>query len=120
MAAGYATLKELTPEAFEHLNRLGKQLVEGLNRLFESRGVAAQAVNTGSVFSIHFSKEKVVNYRTMARADKAMAHRVYLALLAEGYFLTDGLIMNAFSLPTEESHINGLIEAVGRSVKRAS
>ncbi|AWT60548.1 MAG: Glutamate-1-semialdehyde 2,1-aminomutase 1 [Candidatus Moanabacter tarae] len=120
MAAGYATLKELTPEAFEHLNRLGKQVVEGLNRLFERRGVAAQAVNTGSVFSIHFSKEKVVNYRTMARSDKAMAHRVYLALLAEGYFLTDGLIMNAFSLPTQESHINGLIEAVGRSVKRAS
>ncbi len=120
MAAGWATLKQLTPEAFAHLNRLGDRLIEGLNSMFSRDHVAAQTVNTGSVFSVYFSSEKVVNYRTMARADKAMSHRVYLALLAEGYFLSHGLTMNAFSLPTEESHIDGLIEAVGRAVKRAS
>ena len=119
MAAGWAMLKQLTPDAFAHLRRLGDRLGKGLNDSFARNHVAAQTVNAGSVFSIHFSSEEVVNYRGLARTDKAMSHRVYLALLAEGYFLGHGLTMNAFSVPTEESHIDGLIEAVGRAVKRA-
>ena len=34
MAAGLATLKQLTPEAFDHLNGLADRLRTGLNELF--------------------------------------------------------------------------------------
>ena len=119
MAAGLATLKQLTPEAFDYLNGLADRLTAGLNELFARENIAAKAVNTGSVFSIHFTSEDLVNYRSLARTDKAMAHRVFLALLAEGYFLSHGLSMNAISLPTETSHVDGLIEAVGRAIKQS-
>ena len=119
MVAGLATLKALTPDAFAHLNQLGDRLIAGLNDQFARNNIPARAVNTGSVFSIHFTSEDLVNYRSLARTDKMMAHRVFLALLEEGYFLSHGLTMNAISLPTEVSHVDGLIETIGHAVERA-
>ena len=69
MAAGLATLKQRTPEAFVHMNELGDRLTAGLNELFAGENIAAKAVNTGSVFSIHFTSEDLVNYRSLARTD---------------------------------------------------
>ena len=119
MAAGLATLRQLTPAAFAHLNGLGDWLRTGLNDLFTRNNIAAQAVNTGSVFSIHFTNEDVVNYRRLARTDKAMAHRVFLGLLEQGYFMSHGLGMNGLSLPTDTSHVDRLIDAVGKAVEQA-
>ena len=53
-AAGLATLRQLTPGAFAHLNDLGQRLRAGLREVFERRGVAAEPVVLGSIFSIHF------------------------------------------------------------------
>ena len=116
MAAGLATLKQLTPEAFAHLNELGDRLCNGLNDLFFCKNVSAQAVNIGSVFSIHLTGEALMNYRSLARTDKKMTHRLFLALLEQGYFLSHGLSMNAISLPMEPIHIDGLIEAVEKAI----
>ncbi len=118
MAAGFATLKQLTPEAFAHLNRLGDRLREGLNDLFAGKGIAAQAVGTGSLFSVHFTGEALVNYRSLAHADKEMTHRVFLALLEQGYFPSNDLFMSALSLPMENSHVDGLVDAVGKAVEQ--
>ena len=114
MAAGLATLKQLTPDVFAHLNRLGERLRDGLNRLF-SNGIAdATAVGVGSLFSIHFSCEEMLDYRHLAGTDKAAAHRLLLGLIEEGYYLGNGLVMCAVSAPMDESHVDGLIEAVRR------
>ena len=118
MRAGLATLQQLTPDAFVHLNELGDRLRAGLNDLFARNSIPACAVNTGSIFSIHFTNEALLNYRNLARTDKEMAHRVFLALLEHGYFLSHGLSMNALSLPTEASHVDGLVKAVEQAMKR--
>ncbi len=119
MAAGLATLKQLTPDAFAHLNGLGDRLRAGLNDLFARERVEAQVVGTGSLFSIHFSREPVVDYRSLARADKAMSGRVFLSLLGQGYYLSQGLTMSAVSLPMETYHVDGLVEAVGHALAEA-
>ena len=116
MAAGLATLKQLTPEVFAHLNELGNQLCHGLNDLFFRKNVSAQAINIGSVFSIHFTGEVLTNYRSLARTNKEMTHRLFLSLLEQGYFLSHGLSMNAISSPMNPVHIDGLIEAIGKIV----
>ena len=116
MAAGLATLEQLTPDVFVHLDRLGERLRDGLNRLFADRNVDATAVGVGSLFSIHFSGETMVNYRHLARTDKAAAHRLLLGLIEQGYFLGNGLLMNAVSAPMDEGHVDGLIAAVGRAI----
>ncbi len=120
MTAGLTMLRELTPEAFDHLNRLGDRLCSGLNALFSRQGIVAQAVGVGSVFSIYFVDGEIRNQRDLARSDGARAFRVFLALLEEGYFLGHTLSMCCLSLPTEESHIDGLIEATEKAIERAT
>jgi len=116
MAAGLAALKELTPDAFAHLNGLGERLRNGLEERMGRKGVAVRVACTGSVFSIHFTDEEVVNYRSLTRTDKQLAYRVFLVLLEQGYLLNAGLAMCALSLPMDTGHVDGLIDAVASAV----
>ena len=116
MAAGLATLEQLTPEAFDRLNGLGVRLYTGLRNLFYERGIDAQVVGLGTVFSIYFSNKEAVNYRNIATADTKIAHSIFHALLQKGYFLSHNLTMNSLSLALNESHIDGLIEAMRQAV----
>ncbi|MBI5878572.1 MAG: aspartate aminotransferase family protein [Chloroflexi bacterium] len=116
MAAGLATLRQLTPPVLERINALGARLASGLRTLFERRGVPAQVVCTGSLFSIHFSAEPVVDYRSLARTDKALAGRVFRSLLAQGQYLSQGLSMSALSVPMNEAHVDGLVTAIDQSI----
>lgn len=117
MAAGLAMLRALTPAAFEHLNGLSERLKNGLNDMFARKGVDAISVSLGSVFSFYFTDEKELkDYRSMARNDREMTQQVFLSLLEQGYYLSFGLGMCAICLPTEERHIDGLIEAVDKAI----
>ncbi len=89
----------------------------GLSKLFSSLDVDACVVVTGSVFSVHFVRGPLANYRDLARTDKNLAYRVFLSLLNQGYFLSRSLTMCAISAPTSEGHIDGLVEAVGRAIE---
>ena len=119
MAAGLATLQQLTPEAFAHLNGLGARLRAGFDDLFSRIDVPVKAVVAGSLFALHFTAEEVTHYRAMARADKAFAHRVFMALLEEGYYLSHWLGFNALSLPMDEGHVDGLLSGLERAIARA-
>ena len=119
MAAGLATLEQLTDEALAHLNGLGTRLKSELDTLFGERGIAAHVVVTGFVFSIHFGVEQVRTYRDLARSDKAMARAVFISLVTKGFFLAPGLTMNAICLPTQEEHIDQLVGAMGQAVEES-
>ena len=116
MAAGLATLNELTPQVIDHLNALGTRLKDQLNALFAARDLAAQAVCTGSVFSIHFARGPIANYRALAATDKTLIQPLFLSLIEQGYFLGPGLGMCALSTPMDAGHIDGLVAAVGNAL----
>ena len=113
MVAGLATLQQLTPEAFAHLNALGDRLREGLDRVFAASGVGAHAVVLGSLFSIYFTDETPWTQREMAAANNAWIHPLFLSLLEQGYFLGHNLSMCCLSAAMENEHVDGLVEAVG-------
>ena len=119
MATGLATLKALRPEVYDHLNGLGDRLKSGLEQQFADQGVEAHIVVTGSIFSVHFKEGPLANYRDLAHTDQTLAHRVFLSLVNQGYFLSSGLSMCALSSPMTERHIDGLVEAMGRAVEEA-
>ena len=112
MAAGLATLAELTPESLTRLNQHGERLRSELNQLFSRRDFVARAVGVGSLFSIHFTDEDPRTYRNWARTDKSQTHSIFLALLEQGYFLSHTLTMNSLSLPMDDQHVDGLIGAM--------
>ena len=119
VVAGLATLQQLTPEAFVHLDGLGERLRAGFDELAARIDVPMQTVVAGSLFAIHFTEEEVADYRSFARADKQLAHRVFLALIEEGYYLSHWLGFNALSLPMDESHVDGLVAGLERAIGRA-
>src|SRR5438045_7839693 len=71
MAAGVATLTELTPDLYDDLNRKGARVCEELAEVFASHDVAVQVNGAGSMFALHFTDRPVVDYRSVAAADKS-------------------------------------------------
>ena len=117
VAAGLAMLRELTPAAFAHLNRLGDRLTRGLRRALSAYPAPATALNTGSAFAIHFLPAPPRDYRASLAADKRWAQPLFLGLLERGFFLGNGLQMCALSTPTTPEMVDGLIDAVADALR---
>jgi glutamate-1-semialdehyde 2,1-aminomutase len=118
LAAGLAMLRELTPEAFAYLDRMGERVRAGCGALFERRGVRAQAVGDGSLFSLHFTSARLRDYRSLRTADRAAAQELFLRLLVAGILMAPGLQMNAISTPMDDSHVDALLEALECALRR--
>lgn len=103
MSAGLAMLTELNnnPEVFQSLADKTKYLHEGLAKVLVAKGIAHQINRFGSMISVHFTDEPVVDFTSSAKANnetfKAYFHGmlkkgIYLPPSAfESYFLNDAL-----------------------------
>jgi glutamate-1-semialdehyde 2,1-aminomutase len=87
MIAGLATLKLLEDgQSLNELNRLGDKVRSQLAEIFEEREWDVQVTGVGSLFNVHFTKEKVTNAVIAARADKKRLLEYNLELIANGIF----------------------------------
>ena len=111
MAAGLATMKELTPDVYEDLNRKGARVCEELAEVFASHDVPVQVNGAGSMFALHFTDRPVVDYRMAAAADKKKARNLFLGLLNHGVLMAPRL-MGALSTPMGEDEIQQFVDAV--------
>src|SRR5438093_932373 len=74
MAAGLATLDQLTPSAYQRLNALGDRLRRALTELFDDLDAPAQVSGVGSLFNVHFTREPLLDARAPRSADSGLAH----------------------------------------------
>lgn len=113
MTAGIATLEQLTPESIDYLNGLGEGVCGRLNALFQRTGFEAQASGAGSIFRILMTSGPLINYRsTLLPAERrAIAHDLYLGLLARGVALTNTLL-GCISMPMSVREVDVLVNAV--------
>jgi glutamate-1-semialdehyde 2,1-aminomutase len=84
MAAGLATLKELTPSAYENLEMIGQRIRDGLKKIFADLNITAQVTGIGSIFYLYFTDEKVVDDPTAKRANPTLIRHFDLGLLNKG------------------------------------
>lgn len=63
MAAGIASVEELTQEAFAHMTRLGEDVREGLRRIIADKRLGWQVTGIGSMFRLHPHDRPIRNYR---------------------------------------------------------
>ena len=103
MAAGYAMLSaiEADNEVFSRLEHKASLLESGIHNVLSEKGIAHTINRYGSMISVHFSEESVVNFATAAAASgprfnsyfhHMLASGVYLPPSAfEAYFLNDAL-----------------------------
>src|SRR5215213_3550571 len=79
MAASRATLTEiLTPEAYEHFDRLGKIMSEGVQNVVEEYDLAAYPLAFGAKGSVTFSGRRVRNYRDFLELDDRFSQAHWL------------------------------------------
>ena len=115
LAAGLATLRELTPESYERLDGLGKRLHSGLEDAFAKAGLACRVLSGGSIVSVALTDQDVRDYRSMAASDDGLLDRIRLSALLKGQFTQAGLGFS-LSTPMDTDEIDGLIRAVNEAL----
>jgi glutamate-1-semialdehyde 2,1-aminomutase len=116
MAAGLATLAELTPDVYARLEGLARELRSRLLDLFSTLGVPAQVTQVGSLFNLHLTSAPVVDYPSASAGDRQLLARLYLAALNHGVAFT-GRGMGCLSTPMGAAEIDAFVEAIRLAVE---
>ena len=87
MAAGLATLKELTDEAYASLERISAALETRLHSVFGEAGVPATIQRVGSMLTVFFTDQPVHNMEDASRADHSRFAAFFRRMLARGIHL---------------------------------
>jgi glutamate-1-semialdehyde 2,1-aminomutase len=91
MAAGLASMQLLTAPAFEHLEKLGDRLRQGMERVLRVSGMPGQVTGRGSCVGFVLDEERFFDHRSLARVTKRsgpLARRLQRLLLARGVHTT--------------------------------
>ncbi|MDN3724740.1 glutamate-1-semialdehyde 2,1-aminomutase [Aequorivita sp. SDUM287046] len=89
MAAGLAMLKELNDnrEIFNSINRKTEYLHKGMDEVFSSENVKYTINRIGSMISVHFSDEPVINFASAADANNENFKIFFHGMLNEGIYI---------------------------------
>lgn len=115
--AGLATLKQLTPDTYDHLNRLGDMCREELTCLFNRIGAPFQVVGAGSLFNIHATLDPIDDYRSVCTRNPVLQHELFLGLLTQGIYLASRG-MGCISAPMNEHHVAAFVSATAYVLDR--
>jgi glutamate-1-semialdehyde 2,1-aminomutase len=105
MAAGVATMNELTTSEIDRINRLGERLRVNFANVLEEVGIHAQVTGTGSLAQVHFTREEVKDWRSAATARLDIRTLLHLLLMDRGIFAATRCMFN-ISTPMGEKEIS--------------
>ncbi len=117
-AAGIATLKELTLDAYRELDEKGEYVRDGLRNLISELEAPVGVTGISSLFSLQFTTTPVTDYRSYATNDKELAQTVFMGLLNEGFVVANRCGGNV-STAHEHGELDAFVGAVGRVLERA-
>lgn len=84
MAAGYTTLKLLTPAVYERLEEAGARLQAGFEQNAKEAGIPVTINRVGSMVCPFFNEGPVVDYDTAKASDLDLFRRYFAAMLDRG------------------------------------
>jgi len=84
MTAGIATLDILKEKSYPELERMTERLCAGFAELFREKGIPARINRVGSLFTLFFTADEVVDFETASRSDTALFARFFQGMLAAG------------------------------------
>ena len=89
MSAGYAMLNHLkeNPNVFISLQDKTTYLANGINKILQQISIPYQLNKMGSMISLHFTDEPVVDFKTSQKGDNEYFKRYFHAMLANGVYL---------------------------------
>ena len=86
MAAGLASLNQLYdhPEYYNHIERIGEKLEDGLLKVSEKYNLPIQVNRVGGMFTIFFTDEKVDSYEKVKKCDIDRFNRYFTHMIRSG------------------------------------
>ena len=89
MIAGYTLLNELKnkPTIYTELNEKTSLLKKRIAEVFENNKRPVQINQLGSMISVHFTNEPVVDFASSARSEQAVFRSFFHHMLKEGVYL---------------------------------
>jgi glutamate-1-semialdehyde 2,1-aminomutase len=111
MAAGLATLEELTPSAYAHLDEIGEALRQGMEKAARKAGIVVQVVGVGSVFHIYFTDQPVLNSASAKTGNQLLLRHYDLHLITRGIYPAKAHC-NFISTPITRHEVQETLEAV--------
>ena len=107
MAAGYAMLDFLKthPEVYTSLDRKTEMLHKGLQEQLEAKGIPYQINRFGSMISVHFTDQEVVDFDSSAKGNNDHFKKYFHGMLDRGVYLPPSAFESYFlndALTTED------------------
>jgi glutamate-1-semialdehyde 2,1-aminomutase len=117
VTAGLTQLRLLkNPAVYEHLERVTKRLVEGAAEAAAEAGIATVSNRVGSMCTMFFTSEEVVDWTSAAKSDREAFGRFFHAMLEEGVYLAPSQFEAAF---VSFAHNDEIIERTIAAARKA-
>jgi glutamate-1-semialdehyde 2,1-aminomutase len=120
MAAGLTMLHYLNnhPEVYSRLSEIGLQLASGIASINHSLGCDFTLNQLGSMYSLFFTKEAVVDFESAKKSDTALFGRYFQAMLHRGIYLAPSQFESLFlSVALNDELIGKILQAHEDSMK---
>lgn len=117
MGAGLAMLRELEahPEVFQSLAEKTQYLHRGIASVLEEKGVPHQINRYGSMISVHFTDEPVVDFASAAKGNNDTFKKYFHGMLDQGVYLPPSAFESYFlNDALDHGDLDHTIEAVGK------
>ena len=121
MAAGNVMLDLLSREGvYESLEQKSARLCQGLKQNVEDLGIQAQFTRVGSMFSMFFTTQAIVDFETVKSCDTDLFKRYFNGLLGEGVYIAPSQFEAGFmSAVHTDEEIDLTIEASRKALNTA-
>ena len=121
MAAGLKMLELLSaPGVYEGLEKKSDRLCRGLKENTEKLGIPARFTRVGSMFSMFFTNQEIVDFDSVKTCDTEFFKRYFNAMLEEGIYIAPSQFEAGFmSAVHTEEEIDKTIEASFNALKQA-
>lgn len=120
-AAGFATLRQLTPDVYDRISASATQIADGVSAALSAAGVPHQVQWAGTMFSVFFAEGQVRNFDDASKQN-VEAHKAFFhAMLARGVYLPPSAYESWFcSAALTEADIQLVVAAAADSAKEAA
>jgi glutamate-1-semialdehyde 2,1-aminomutase len=122
MAAGLAVLRTIEADSglYDHLERLGAALEDGLSRAIASGGFPCHLARVASMWTLFFSDVTVHGWSDAARCDTKRFARFFQHMLAQGVLLAPSQFeANFISAAHTSSDIETTVTAARAALEKA-
>lgn len=123
MAAGYKMLKILSQNKtlYKRLENLGREFEEGLQQIMIGLGKQFQVNRVGSMFTLFFTEERVIDYETAKCSDTQKFATFFSEILRRGIYFPPSQFEAAFISTTHsDQHIQKTLSAAKKALERVS